>query len=445
MHSLLQVQACAPRLYVARLAAADYSIGTNWLEGALMVWLAFIPLSPYLLWLLWAAVRHPIPLSYNWRSLWQRKASTLSTLGAVAIVVMIFVVVLSMAQGVSKAYVKSGRDDQIIIMRQNSRVEMMSVLDRDQARLIKTHPLIARDEQGPLVTTDVIVSKQLPLRDGSGSLSVAVRGTTPAGIRLRSQVRLLQGRWFLSGLSEIAVPRAMLERYAGMQLGHSIYMQNREWRLVGVFDGGGSAFDSEVWTDVEDLMQAFHRNTAYSVAVARLRSKEVAPTFIADMAGDVRLKLEAKAEPVYFAELGNAGRPMQILGQIITVILTIGAIFAAMNTMYATVASRTSEIGTLRAIGYRRREILACFQWEAILLTVLGGGLGAALSLLFNGTRTGTVNMNTWSDVSYAFAVSPSLMAQGVGFSVIMGIVGGFLPAWKASRMPVTEAMHGSG
>ena len=136
---------------------------------------------------------------------------------------------------------------------------------------------------------------------------------------------------------------------------------------------------------------------------------------------------------------------MQILGQIITVILTIGAIFAAMNTMYATVASRTSEIGTLRAIGYRRREILASFQWEAILLTALGGLGGAALSLLFNGARTGTVNMNTWSDVSYAFAVTPALMAQGVGFSVIMGIVGGFLPAWRASRLPVTEAMRGGG
>jgi putative ABC transport system permease protein len=410
-----------------------------------MVWLAFIPLSPYLVWLLYAALFHPIPLSYNWRSLWQRKASTLSTLGAVAIVVMIFVVVLSMAQGVSKAYIKSGRDDQVVIMRQNSRVEMMSIVTRDQARLIKTHPLIAQDELGPLVTLDTIVSKQLNLRDGSGSLSVALRGTMPAGIRLRSQVRLLEGRWFQSGLSEIAIPATMLQQYEGMELGGSIYMQSRHWRIVGIFDGGGSAFDSEIWTDVEDLMQAFHREPAYSVAVARVRAPEVAPVFIEDMEKDVRLKLEAKTEPVYFADLGSAGRPMQILGQIITVILTIGAIFAAMNTMYATIASRTSEIGTLRALGYRRREILTSFQWEAILLTGLGGILGALLSNFFNGTRTGTVNMTTWSNVSFAFAVTPSLMLQGVGFSVIMGITGGFLPAWKASRMPVTEAMRGGG
>jgi putative ABC transport system permease protein len=410
-----------------------------------MVWLVFALLSPYIAWLLWALVRYPIPLSYNWRSLFQRWASTLSTLAAVGIVVMIFVVVLSMAQGVSKAYVKSGREDQIVVMRQNARVEMMSSLNRDQARLIKTNPLVAHDEVGPLVSTDVVVSKQLPLKDGSGSVSVAVRGTTPAGIRMRSQVRLLQGRWFRQGMSEVAVPQKMVNRYAGMELGKSIYMQNREWRVVGIFDGGGSAFESEIWSDVEDLLQAFHREAAYSVAIARVRSAEDAPAFIKEMADDVRLKLEAKTEPVYFAELGDAGRPMQILGNIITVILTVGAIFAAMNTMYAAVAGRTSEIGTLRAIGYRRREILASFQWEAILLTALGGIVAGALSMLFNGTQTGTVNMNTWSDVSFAFSVTPSLMAQGVGFSVIMGIVGGFLPAWKASRMPVTEAMRGGG
>lgn len=408
-----------------------------------MVWFFFIPFTPYLLWLVWAAVRHPIPLSYNWRSLWQRWASTLSTLGAVAIVVMIFVVVLSMAQGVSKAYIRSGRDDQVVVMRQNARVEMMSVVNRDQARLIKTHPAVAWDEVGPLVTTDILVSKQLPLADGSGSLTVAVRGTTAAGTRLRSQVRLVEGRWFLGGLSEIAVPEKMLSRYAGMELGKSIEMAGRTWKVVGVFDGGGSAFESELWTDVEDLAQAFKRYDAMSSVVVRLRAREQAPAFIADMASDVRLRLEAKTEPTYFAELGDAGRPMQILGQIITVILTVGAIFAAMNTMYAAVANRISEIGTLRAIGYRRKEILASFQWEAILLTFLGGLLGAGLSLCFNGTRSGTVNMNTWSDVSYAFAVSPALLAQGVGFSVLMGIVGGFLPAWRASRMPITEAMRG--
>lgn len=407
-----------------------------------MIWYLFIPLAPYLLWLLWAAAFHPLPLTYNWRSIWQRWAGTLSTVGAIAIVVMVFVVVLSMAQGVSKAYVRSGREDQVIIMRQNARVEMMSSVSLAQARLILTHPLIAHDEVGPLATQDIIVSKQVALADGTGAMSVTVRGTTSAGIRMRSQVRMLKGRWFNPGLSEAVVPQKMLNRYTGVELGRSFDMAGRSWKVVGVFDGDGSVFDSEIWTEVGDLRQAFRRYGNNSSMAVRLRSAADVPAFVRDMEQDVRLKLEAKPEPAYFADLGDAGRPMQVLGQIITLILTVGAVFAAMNTMYATVAGRTPEIGTLRALGFRRREILASFQWEAILLTALGGVLGAGLSLLFNGIRTGTVNMNTWSDVSYAFAVTPDLMAQGVGFSILMGVAGGFLPAWRASRIPVTEAMR---
>ncbi|BDU74392.1 ABC transporter permease [Mesoterricola silvestris] len=407
-----------------------------------MIWWFFVPLAPYLLWLVWAAAFHPLPLTYNWRSIWQRWAGTLSTVGAIAIVVMVFVVVLSMAQGVSRAYVRSGREDQVVIMRQNARVEMMSSVSLAQARLILTHPLIARDEVGPLATEDIIVSKQVALADGSGAMSVTVRGTTPAGIRMRSQVRMLRGRWFNTGLSEAVVPQKMLNRYTGVELGRTFDMAGRAWKVVGVFDGDGSVFDSEIWTDVGDLRQAFKRYGNDSSMAVRLRSAADVPAFIQDMEKDVRLKLEAKPEPAYFADLGDAGRPMQVLGQIITLILTVGAVFAAMNTMYATVAGRTPEIGTLRALGFRRREILASFQWEAILLTALGGLAGAFLSLLFNGIRTGTVNMNTWSDVSYAFAVTPDLMAQGVGFSVLMGVAGGFLPAWRASRIPVTEAMR---
>jgi putative ABC transport system permease protein len=409
-----------------------------------VIWYLFIPLAPYLLWLVWAAAFHPIPLTYNWRSLWQRWTGTVSTVGAIAIVVMVFVVVLSMAQGVSKAYVRSGREDQVVILRQNSRVEMMSTVDLDQGRLIATNPLVARDDLGPLVTTDLIVSRQVPLADGGGTLSVTVRGTTPAGIRMRSQVRMVRGRWFRPDLSECVVPLKMLSRFSGLELDRSFPMAGRTWRVVGVFDGDGSVYDSEIWTDVADLRQAFKRGGANSSVIARLRGAADVPAFVRDMDQDVRLKLEAKPEPEYFAQLGDAGRPMQVLGQIITAILTVGAVFAAMNTMYATVAGRTPEIGTLRALGFRRAQILASFQWEAILLTAIGGLLGGLLALFFNGTRTGSVNMNTWSDVSYAFAVTPALVTQGVGFSLLMGIAGGFLPAWRASRIPVTEAMRGS-
>ena len=405
--------------------------------------LFFVPLAPYVAWLLWAAFRYPVPLSYNWRSLWQRWVGTLATMGAVAIVVMIFVVVRSMAAGVAQTYVKSGREDQVVVLRPNARVELMSVVSRDQARLISTHPLIARDGLGPLVTTDVVVTKQLPLADGTGTMSVSVRGTTPAGIRMRSQLRLLQGRWFRPSLGEVVVPRRMVGKYVGLELGRSFEMASRRWTVVGVFDGDGSAFDSEMWIDADDLVQAFRRWNAFSSVLVRLEHPEDAPAFIAEMDRDVRLKLEAKPEPRYFAEMGDAGKPMQILGQIITVILTVGAIFAAMNTMYSAIAGRTAEIGTLRALGYRRREILASFQWEAILLTLLGGALGCACAFFFNGMQTGATSMNTFSDVGYAFAVTPALVAQGLAFSLVMGILGGFLPAWRASRIPIVEAMRG--
>ena len=407
-----------------------------------MVWFLFLPLLPYLAWLVWAALRHPIPLSYNWRSLWQRKVSTLSTAGAIAVVVAIFVVVLSLSQGISKAFVSSGRPDQVVILRPNARVELNSTLERDRSRILKTNPFLAQDAQGPLASSECVVVKLLELADGSGSTNVAFRGLEPEGIRMRTQVRLVQGRWFKAGLPELVIPRKMVGRFANLGVGKSVHFSGQPWAIVGVFDGSGSAFDSEVWTDVEMLMQA-HRRSSYSAMLVRLSSPEKIPAFIKFLDEDKRLKLEGKPEAEYYAQQTEAGKPIQILGNLITVILTVGAIFAAMNTMFAAVASRTAEIGTLRALGYRRLEILASFQWEALMLCTLGGILGAGMALWFNGIQTGTTNFETFSDVSFAFTITPNLMGQGVAFSVLMGVLGGFFPAWRASRIPVTEAMKG--
>ena len=397
---------------------------------------------PYLAWLVWSALRHPVPLSYNWRSLWQRKVSTLSTAGAIAVVVAIFVVVLSLDQGLSQAFVSSGRPDQALILRPNARVELNSSLERDRARIFKTSPLLARDDQGPLASAECYVVRLVDLADGTGSVNVAVRGLEPAGIRMRDQVRLLEGRWFKPGLNELVVPKKMQNRFAGLKLGETQTFGRRAWTVVGVFDAGGSAYESEMWADVDMVMQGYRR-LAYSSMLVRLRSPEQVPGFTAWAEEDKRLKMEVKAEPAYFAEQTEAGRPIRILGNLITVILTIGAIFAAANTMFAAVASRSTEIGTLRALGFRRAEVLASFQWEALMLCSLGGIVGAALALVFNGYQTGTVNFQTFSDVSFAFTITPGLMLQGVAFSIVMGMVGGFPPAWRASRIPVTEAMKG--
>lgn len=405
----------------------------------MMLWLVLLP---FLAWLAWAALRYPVPLSYNWRSLWQRKVSTLSTAGAIAVVVAIFVVVLSLAQGISLAFVGSGRQDQALVIRPNARTELNSGIERERVRILKAHPLLLSDAYGPLVSAECFVVIMLDLANGSASTNVALRGLEPAGIRMRNQVRLVEGRWFRPGLSELAVPRKMLTRFAGLGVGKSLSFAGRDWQIVGIFDGGGSAFDSELWTDVDELMQAKKRE-AYSSLLMRLPSPEAVKGLALEADEDKRLKLEVITEAAYFAQQTEAGKPIQVLGNLITIILTVGAVFAAMNTMYAAVASRTKEIGTLRALGFRRREILASFQWEALMLCSLGGLVGSGLALFFNGIQTGTTNFETFSDVGFAFTITPGLMLEGVAFSVLMGLLGGFLPAWRASRIPVTEAMKG--
>jgi len=402
----------------------------------------FIPLAPYLLWLVWAALRFPLPLSYNLRSLWQRKVGSLTTGLAIAVVVAIFVVVLSLSQGISKAFVSSGRADQLLVLRPNARTELNSGVERERVRILKTHPMVAQDDQGPLISAEAFVVVMLDKADGDGGTNVAVRGMEPAGVRMRPQVRMVEGRWFKPGLPEIVVPRRMQQRFAGLALGRTLAFAGQDWTVVGLTDAGGSAFESEIWADAEELMRAKKRS-AFNSVIVRLQREGQMADFKAMLEEDRRLKLEGVAEVDYFAQQTEAGKPIQVLGNLITVILTLGAVFAAMNTMYASVAGRTSEIGTLRALGYRRREILASFQWEAVLLCGSGGLLGACLALAFNGIQTGTTNFQTFSDVSFAFTITPGLMLQGVAFSVLMGLLGGFLPAWRASRIPVTEAMKG--
>jgi putative ABC transport system permease protein len=404
--------------------------------------LLYLILAPYLAWLAWAALRYPVPLSYNWRSLWHRKVSTLSTAGAIGVVVAIFVVVLSLDQGLSKAFVSSGRSDQAIVIRPNSRVELSSTLDRDQVRILKASPLVAEDPTGPLISAECVVVRSLDRVEGAGAANVTVRGLEPAGIRMRDQVRLVQGRWITPGLNEMVVPRRMQARFTGLALGQRQSFGGRSWEVVGAFDGGGSAFDSEIWVDVVALMQAYKR-TMFSSTLVRLKGAEQVPGFAQMVDQDKRLKLEVRAEPEYYADQTSAGQPIRILGNLITVILTVGAIFAAMNTMYASVASRTQEIGTLRALGFRQHEIMASFQWEALMLCSLGGVVGVLISLGFNGIQTGATNFQTFSDVSFAFLITPGLMAKGLAFSVFMGLAGGGLPAWRASRIPLTEAMKG--
>ncbi len=400
-----------------------------------------LPFLAYLGWLLYAAFALPVPLSYNLRSLWQRKVGTFSTAGAIALVVGIFVVVLSLAQGLSVAFVTSGRDDQVIVMRPNARFELNSSIERDRMRILKVHPFILREGSQPLCSAEVVAVKLFQKTNGDDT-NVTIRGMEAMGLYLRPQAKVVEGRWFRPGVSEVVVPRKMQGRFPGLEVGRTVKMGGRTWDIVGAFEAGGSSAESEIWTDVTDLMQAYKRDS-YSTLLARLQDPGRIGEFTKSVDEDKRLKLEVVTERVYFKELTKAGDPIAVLGNLITVILTGGAIFSAMNTMFAAVANRTKEIGTLRALGFRQRDILASFQWEAILLCGAGGVVGAVLSLFANGIQTGTTSFDTFSDVGFAFTITPALMLQGVAFSLVMGLLGGFLPAWRASRIPLTEAMKG--
>lgn len=393
----------------------------------------------YIIWLIWAGLRYPVPFSYNLRSLWQRKSSTLTTALAISLVVGILIVVLSLAQGISKAFVSSGLANQAIIMRPSSRFELNSSLDRNQVRLIKTNPMLASDQEGPIASAEVVVVKLFKKSDGSDS-NLTIRGIEPKGIVMRPQVKIVNGRWFQPGLSEVVIPERIQSRFPELAVGKSFKMGGRSWDIVGSFDAKGSSFDSEVWSDVTDVMQAFKRDV-YSTMLVRLKSPNDMDVYMKEVDNEKRLKLEVVPEREYFKELTRAGDPIRIIGNLITVILTIGAMFSAMNTMFASVASRTREVGTLRALGYRRREILASFQWESVLMCFIGGLGGSLLSLFADGIQTGSTSFDTFSDVSFAFTITLPLIFQGIGFSIIMGVLGGFFPAWRASNIPLTEAM----
>jgi putative ABC transport system permease protein len=289
--------------------------------------LFLLPFAAYLAWLVWALLAYPIPLSYNLRSLWQRKISSLSTAAAIALVVGIFVVVLSLAQGLSVAFISSGRPDQALVLRPNARFELNSSIERDRMRILKVHPLVAREGDEPMASAECVVVKLFPMADGTNN-NVTVRGMERMGLALRPQVRLVQGRWFRPGLSEAVVPRKMQGRFPGMEVGRSLRMGGRDWQIVGAFDAAGASYESEVWSDVNDVMQAFKRE-AYSVLLARLESPERVEGFAKAVDEDKRLKLEVVRETDYFKELTKAGDPIKILGNLITLILTGAAIFAA--------------------------------------------------------------------------------------------------------------------
>lgn len=384
-----------------------------------------------------------VPFSYIARNLWVRRVTTLLTAGGMGLVVYVFATVLMMSEGIRATLVATGQPDNVMVLRKGAGAEINSGIARAQAAVIESLPQIAIDGQGRrLLSKEPVVLNTLPKRASGKPSNVTVRGTSAVGMALRPQVRLMAGRMFRPGTSEIVTGKAVAKGFAGAGLGETMRFAGRDWLVVGVFDAGRSGFDSEVWGDSEQMMQAFRRQ-AYSSVVFKLTETAAFDAARQRLEDDPRLTLEAKREMVFYAEQSEAlATFIRLLGLALSIIFSIGAVVGAMITMFAAVASRVGEIGTLRALGFRRTAVLSAFLGESLLLSLVGGLMGLAAAAFMQTVNISTVNFQTFSELAFQFTLTPRIAAQSIAFALAMGLVGGFVPAWRAARMKIVDCLR---
>jgi putative ABC transport system permease protein len=385
-----------------------------------------------------------IPLNYIARNLWVRKLTTALTAGGMALVVFVFAAVLMLDAGLKATLVGTGAADNVIVIRQGSQTEVQSGLLRDQAALVEASPEVARGASGePLVSKEVVVLNSLPKRDQPTKRSnVVVRGVPPMGLTLRPQVKIVQGRMFMPGSSEIVVGASVARQFAGVEIGQQLSFAGRKWTVVGRFDAGKTAFDSEIWGDVEQMIQAFRR-ISYSSLIARLSSPAAFDALKQRLDEDPRLKVDVRRERKFYEDQSKSLSDfISYLGLALSIIFSLGAMIGATITMYAAVATRTGEIGTLRALGFQRRSILTAFLGESLLLALVGGLLGLFFASFLTAITISTTNFSSFSELAFGFTLTPKIVGQSLAFALVMGFVGGVLPAIKASRMKIVDALR---
>lgn len=384
-----------------------------------------------------------VPMSYIARNLWVRRVTTLLTAGGMALVIYVFATVLMMSEGIRATLVATGQADNALVLRKGAGAEINSGISRGQAAIVESLPGIATDAQGrALVSSEPVVLNNLPKRGSNKPSNVTVRGTSEIGLALRPSVKLIEGRMFRPGTSEIVTGRAIATGFQGAALGETLRFAGRDWTVVGVFDAGRSGFDSEIWGDAQQMMQAFRREV-YSTLVFRLQDAGQLDSIRAAIEADPRLQLEVKPEIRFYAEQSEAlATFINILGLALSIIFSIGAIVGAMITMFAAVSSRVGEIGTLRALGFRRGAVLLAFLLEALLLSLVGGVLGLAAASLMQTVNISTTNFQTFSELAFQFKLTPAIALQTLVFSLVMGLIGGFVPAWRAARLKIVDCLR---
>jgi ABC-type antimicrobial peptide transport system permease subunit len=384
-----------------------------------------------------------IPLSYVVRNLAARRLTTALTAGGMALVVYVFATVLMLAAGLERTLVATGSDENVVVIRRGSQTEVQSGIDRTQAAIVESLPGIATGADGRrLVSKEPVVLISLPKRESGKPSNVVIRGVTPEGYALRPQARIVAGRLPRPGTAEVIAGRSIADGFRGAGLDESVRFASRDWTVVGVFDAGKTGFDSEIWGDAEQMLQAFRR-AGYSSVIFRLADPSRFDAVRDEIAGDPRLTLEAKRETRFYADQSEAlAKFITYLGTSISVIFSLGAIIGAMITMYASVASRTGEIGTLRALGFSRASILVAFLGESLLLGLVGGLIGLAGASLMQTISISTMNFQTFAEIAFSFALTPGIAGASIAFSLAMGFIGGFLPAARAARMKIVDALR---
>jgi ABC-type lipoprotein release transport system permease subunit len=380
---------------------------------------------------------------YSLRNLLTRRLTTFLTSGGMALVIFVFASIQMLAEGLEKTLVETGSPDNVVVIRRSSQNEVQSVVDRNQASLVETMPEVATGRDGlPLSAKEVVVLMVFEKRRSGAKANVTIRGIAENSLPLRPQVKLIAGRLPRPGSSEIAVGKEVAQGFRNAGFGERIFFAMREWNVVGVFEAGKTGYGSEIWGDAEQLMQAFRR-PAYSSVLFKLRESSVFDKVKERIEGDPRLTLEAKRETTYYKDQSEMmAKFLRILGLSLTLIFSTGAVVGGMITMYAAVAHRTREIGTLRALGFQRTSILVAFLFESILIGLIGGMAGLFFSSFLQFLTVSTINFQTFSELAFSFSLTLEIAMQSLLFSLIMGLIGGILPAIRASGMRVVDALR---
>ena len=428
---------------ILKIVLALFGIFVGLLLLGLALWVAFclvigIPaglLAPFVV---------SVPLSYNFRSIKVRWTSAIVAVIGIAGTVGVFIAMLSLARGFKATLVSSGSEDNALIVRAGATSEMTSGFGLDSVKIIQDEPGIARGPGGPLVTSEAVLMAPIPMVSNGADANVQLRGVSPNVLEIRKQIKIVEGRMFKAGLSEIIVGKNATNMYSGLKLGNTISLGSVRWEVVGVFDAGGSSFDSEVWGDAHLLSAAYNRpDNSFQSLTVHLTSPDALRQLQDAISTDPRLNVDVTREIEYYAKQSNRMTTLITrLGGFVALVMAFGAVFAGLNTMYSAVAERGREIATMRALGFGSVNVVLSFLFEALLISFVGGLLGCLAVLPLNGLTTGAMNWQTFSHLAFAFKITPLLLLLGVAFALAMGAVGGMAPAIRAARLPVATALR---